>query len=384
MLTDPDNPTLVPAPQSGEARHGADPAAAELEKLRAENAALAKKLESAKSSIAELNTLLESSMARSNALVLDSEVSSLMLEEIFNASHDAIWVLDRDLTIVRVNKRMAELVGHERHELIGRLSSELLVRPPESTPSSVMKKLLQHKASTPIVMDIEAEFRKHGKMSCVLSIALCRDPCAEVLGIVETFTDITARKLAESALQQANEELARLSRTDGLTGLANRRYFNEVLHSEWQRARRDQKPLSLLLTDVDFFKKYNDTYGHQAGDHCLSSVAKALRVPIKRPGDLAARYGGEEFAVILPGTPSDGAQQVAELVRAEVERLGLAHSASTAAGHVTISIGVASVVPDDALSPEDLIKRADEALYRAKASGRNRAVLYDAPPANGA
>jgi diguanylate cyclase (GGDEF)-like protein len=130
------------------------------------------------------------------------------------------------------------------------------------------------------------------------------------------------------------------------------------------------------MADVDFFKRYNDTYGHQPGDLCLSSVAKAIRSQVKRPADLAARYGGEEFAAILPSTDPEGARNVAELIRGEVERLNLPHAASSAADHVTISVGVASLVPRDGVSPDELIRRADEALYRAKKEGRNRTVLH--------
>ena len=244
------------------------------------------------------------------------------------------------------------------------------------TADCALRRLLDGNDPTPIQTDVEVSFGGEGTMSCILSASLSYDPCGEVLGIVEAFTDITARKQAESALQRANEELARLSTTDGLTGLANRRRFDEVLQAEWLKLRREKQYLSLVMADVDFFKRYNDTYGHQPGDICLSSVAKAIRSQLRRPADLAARYGGEEFAAILPSTDPEGARHVAELIRGEVERLNLPHAASSAADHVTISVGVASLVPRDGVSPDELIRRADEALYRAKKEGRNRTVLH--------
>ena len=371
-LTMPTRPHREPCPD------GMDPGtcAAELHRLRSENEDLTKKLDGAQRSVAELNSLFECSVARSNALVLDSEISSLLLEGIFNASHDAIWIVDRDFKIVRVNKKLASLVGQERQELIGRRCHDVITSPRCGTADCALKRLIDGKDRTPILTDVEVSFGGDGTMSCILSASVSYDPCGEVLGIVEAFTDITARKQAELALQRANEELARLSTTDGLTGLANRRRFDEVLQTEWLKLRREKQYLSLVMADVDFFKRYNDTYGHQPGDLCLSSVAKAIRSQVKRPADLAARYGGEEFAAILPGTDPEGARHVAELIRGEVERLALPHAASSAADHVTISVGVASLVPRDGVPPGELVRRADEALYRAKKEGRNRTALH--------
>lgn len=175
---------------------------------------------------------------------------------------------------------------------------------------------------------------------------------------------------SQEQLEHANAELQKLAALDGLTGIANRRRFDETIHTEWQRAQRNKKPLSLLMCDVDHFKKYNDGLGHQAGDLCLKKVAGALTGCLKRPADLAARYGGEEFALVLPDTSIDGALQLAENCRTHVERLELEHPAG---GVVTLSLGVASVVPDNHSTLEQLIARADKALYASKQAGRNRA-----------
>ena len=173
-------------------------------------------------------------------------------------------------------------------------------------------------------------------------------------------------------LEQKNAELARLSTQDGLTGLANRRRLDEVLDSECRRAHREKSPLSLLMTDVDFFKKFNDSYGHQAGDDCLRQVASALALALRRPADVAARYGGEEFAVVLPNTDSAGACKVAEVIRASVEALQIPHAASEDASQVTLSLGVATMELGEDPDPKALIQRADSALYRSKHNGRNR------------
>jgi diguanylate cyclase (GGDEF)-like protein len=175
-------------------------------------------------------------------------------------------------------------------------------------------------------------------------------------------------------LQILNCRLEALSTTDGLTGIANRRCFDKVLTSEWSRAARVGQPLALAMIDVDWFKKYNDHYGHQAGDECLRSVAGFLASRVCRTGDLVARYGGEEFVFITPATDGDNALSMAQKICEAIQSLALPHAMS-AFGCVTISIGVAAMVPEEADAPEILVKAADLALYRAKGQGRNRVVL---------
>lgn len=171
-------------------------------------------------------------------------------------------------------------------------------------------------------------------------------------------------------LAEANRVLQGLVFQDGLTGVANRRRFDEYLLQEWQRMAREQQPLSLILTDIDHFKAYNDTYGHQAGDDCLKQVAQAVESVAKRTADLVARYGGEELAVILPNTALVGALTVAEEIREQVAALHIRHSRGVN-GWVTLSAGVASLIPNPLTSPDFLINSADKALYHAKANGRN-------------
>ena len=177
-------------------------------------------------------------------------------------------------------------------------------------------------------------------------------------------------------LNTANRELQRLSTTDGLTGIANRRLFDELLQHEWRRCARVKKPLSLIMLDIDYFKQYNDTYGHQMGDMCLKAVAGQVVRSASRPGDLAARYGGEEFALVLGETDMDGAKWVANHIRQHVAELKLKH-ASSAFNYVTVSCGVSSVVPNEKLAIETLLKSADHALYLAKREGRDRVLTAD-------
>ncbi len=185
--------------------------------------------------------------------------------------------------------------------------------------------------------------------------------------------EIRDRTAAEAALREANRRLAALSISDPLTGLANRRRFAEILAGEWRRGARRQDPVSLAMIDIDFFKQYNDRYGHPVGDRCLRRVAGALRDSV-RSTDLVARYGGEEFCFILPSTDCESALTVAERGRKAVCCLNEPHVDSTH-GIVTVSIGLSSMIPSDAASFDYLIESADAALYAAKHQGRNRVVI---------
>ena len=175
-------------------------------------------------------------------------------------------------------------------------------------------------------------------------------------------------------LEVANQKLQRLACMDGLTALHNRRHFDESLHRDWKRMMRDKAPLSLILCDIDFFKAYNDTYGHQAGDECLKQVAEILRQSARRSADFVARYGGEEFALILPNTEAIGAIEVAETIRSRMKARGISHLGSEVSQFVTLSLGIASLIPNRLSSAEILVKESDQALYEAKTKGRDRVV----------
>jgi diguanylate cyclase (GGDEF)-like protein len=188
-----------------------------------------------------------------------------------------------------------------------------------------------------------------------------------LIAAVETLRDITAQKQAQSLLES-------LASSDGLTGLANRRSFDDRLAMEVRRATRDRLPLALLMIDIDFFKAYNDRYGHQKGDECLKMVANAIAGTVGRAADFAARYGGEEFAVIMPNTPLGGAMLMAERLECAIAELGVAHEASGIAKHVTLSIGGVVGAGAD-VCVEKIIGSADAALYSAKHQGRNRTIV---------
>ncbi|MEO1691007.1 MAG: diguanylate cyclase [Cyanobacteria bacterium J06631_6] len=194
-------------------------------------------------------------------------------------------------------------------------------------------------------------------------------------GFAMTFRDISDRKQIETTLKKANLRLTYQANIDSLTQIANRRRFDEYITQEWSRCAREREYLSLLLCDVDYFKAYNDTYGHQAGDSCLYEVAKGIERAVKRPADVAFRYGGEEFAVILPHTEGQGAIRVAEEIHEQIQQLRIAHSSSQVSEYVTLSVGISSIIPDTRTSPHNLISAADNALYDAKLKGRNR-VIY--------
>lgn len=218
-----------------------------------------------------------------------------------------------------------------------------------------------------------------------LTEALRREKAAADASNAALAADLERHTLIETDLREAKRraetlaaELETLSALDGLTGIANRRRFDQMLDREWNRGARGSRPLALILCDIDYFKQYNDLYGHQAGDACLRQLATLLQSALRRAGDLAARYGGEEFAVLLPDTPLASATQLADAIREQLRALGIPHDASPLMPVLTASFGVAALIPPRTGQPASLIKAADEALYAAKAAGRNRVMAAGA------
>ncbi len=198
---------------------------------------------------------------------------------------------------------------------------------------------------------------------------------ARVRSALRLKEEMDKRKARERELEERNRLLERLSFLDGLTEIPNRRYFDESLPQEWKRASREGYPVALIMVDIDYFKLFNDLYGHQQGDHCLKSVAGALHCALKRPADFVARYGGEEFIAVLPNTDAQGAQTVAESMRTQVAELAIPHAHSTISDCVSISLGVVAAKSQPGSGPRELIDVVDEALYKAKRGGRNQVVL---------
>lgn len=195
------------------------------------------------------------------------------------------------------------------------------------------------------------------------------------VGIACSFLILHTHRM-ENDLNNARMKIETLANMDGLTNLFNRRYFDAKLEQEFKRLQRSTHPVSLIMADIDCFKLYNDTYGHQAGDDCLKDVAAAFKKSGGRVSDIAARYGGEEFVMLLPNTDQQGARKVAETIRTAIEALAIAHATSSVSGFVTVSIGVATVSPDRSTSPDLLVKLADQALYRSKENGKNQIHMH--------
>ncbi|MBS3027284.1 MAG: diguanylate cyclase [Dolichospermum sp. DET50] len=245
--------------------------------------------------------------------------------------------------------------------------------------SCYMDLLTELQAKANLVVPIEQENSIWG----LLVVYECSNPRKWAKSDINLLTQLTnplvmAIKQAElyQQLEAANQKLQQLASIDSLTQIPNRRSFDEVLEREWQRLQREQAPLSLILCDMDFFKNYNDTYGHQSGDDCLKEVAKILQQAAQRPGDLAARYGGEEFALVLPNTDTAGAVYVAETILSSIRTKNLIHESSKISSYLTLSLGIATIIPQSSSSLTWLIAKADEALYRAKLTGRDRYVTH--------
>lgn len=236
-------------------------------------------------------------------------------------------------------------------------------------------------------VDHEADYRalnRDGKYVWIRDVVhVVRRPDGSVEALVGFMFDISERKHTEQKLLALQRELQDLSFKDGLTGVANRRRFDALLKDEWTRAQNEQRPLSLIMVDIDFFKLYNDRYGHIQGDDCLKRVAAALGEGATRPRDFLARYGGEEFVLVLPETDRQGAERVATRCREALHAQRIPHSASPIAPNVTVSIGVGTLTPGDDDDPLVFVENVDRQLYRAKQAGRDALVVAKGsrPPA---
>lgn len=287
---------------------------------------------------------------------------------------DLVARLGADLRYNYASPASIDILGYRPEELIGLRAGDLVC---PSDKAEWLEALVAAQRDNTAVT--QATYRVLRKDGAIVWIEENRRQLPETSGFILSMRDISRRKEAERLLKQANHRLKIAARRDGLTGTANRRHFDETFDQEFRRARRDGTPLALVMIDTDQFKRFNDIYGHPAGDGCLRSVAFALAETLRRPGDFIARYGGEEFAVLLPNTALQGALTIANTLRKSVEELRIPHEANPG-GVVTVSLGIAVAMPGDGTTrPESLLAVADEALYAAKRQGRNCACFGETP-----
>ncbi|BCS52393.1 diguanylate cyclase [Geobacter sp. SVR] len=298
-----------------------------------------------------------------------AEVQLRLAASVFASTSEGIFVTDANGVIISVNPAFEQITGYSAAEAVGNTPRILKSgKHDQAFYAHIWNSILKEGLWTGEIW----ERRKSGEIYPQdMTISAIRDENGFIRKFAAIFSDITERKKME-------EELRYLSMRDGLTGLFNRRTFDEELENEWRRALRAPAPFSLIILDIDYFKDYNDTYGHQEGDRCLGAVANVVNCAVRRPGDLTARYGGEEFVVLLPMTTSADAAIIAEGIRRDVEALSIGHRTSKVSGVVTASFGVGTVIPTRDRSFTELIRVADHALYVAKSKGRNRIMCHKA------
>ncbi|MGD1716381.1 diguanylate cyclase domain-containing protein [Dapis sp. BLCC M172] len=296
--------------------------------------------------------------------------SRAIISSIVNSSLDGIAALEavrntkngkiEEFRCLLVNPLIAEVFNQETENLIGKLVFKKFIHKIDPNLFSAFVEIVE--TGIPLAKDFTYNNKQEQKWYHFIAVKLGD-------GFAITVRDITARKKLEL-------ELNHLATIDGLTGIANRRTFQETILKEWERCQREKQPLSLILFDLDYFKLYNDFYGHQAGDNCLKQVAEAAKNVLNHSYDLVARYGGEEFVILLPNTNQQGASSIAELIQQAIRKIAIPHEKSQVSSIVSASMGIASIIPSSESSPDALIAMADKALYIAKQEGRNQAIAY--------
>jgi two-component system, cell cycle response regulator len=302
--------------------------------------------------------------------------SRALLSSVLNSSLDGIAAMQavrepttgdiKDFRCLVVNPVIARAFGRRREEMIGKLALKRFLS--RFDPELFDRFIEIVETGEALEQDF---YYPLGESSWYHFVAVKLGD-----GFAITIRDITARKQVELAFQDANQKLELLANLDGLTQVANRRCFNELLQKEWLRLAREQQPLALILFDVDKFKSYNDHYGHLAGDDCLIKIAQTVQQQVRRPADLVARYGGEEFAVLLPNTDLVGGIKVAENIQEGIHNLAIPHEHSHVRNIVTVSLGITAMIPKLDVEPYILVANADKALFQAKEQGRDRFWAY--------
>ena len=321
--------------------------------------------------LSNVNRTLEKADRRAVSDLQRFSVSIRYLSQIVEHAHDGIMATTRDGIVVKWNLAAQKILNLSVEQVVGRSLFDIV----DQHWSTQLKRFYHELIHSGVASsEHEIELTLDGNQSRVLelTLSLIRDDGTSPLGIVVFARDITERKTTENVLEAMRKDLERMSFEDGLTGIANRRMFDLVLDKEWHRMLRSQHPLSLIMIDIDYFKAFNDCYGHLAGDECLKTVAQVLKRQIARSSDLVARYGGEEFVILLPETPEEDvcllAQRCCEAIRAEK----IPNEKSKVSAYVTISAGVCCMIPHSDDASQALLNGADIRLYNAKRLGRNR------------
>ncbi len=282
------------------------------------------------------------------------------------------WKIDwASMTFAYIGPQIEPLLGWSRDSWRS-VEDWALRMHPDDRERVVNFCVTQSQAGVDHEADYRALTRDNGYVWIRDVVHVVRDDQGEVQALIGFMFDISERKKTEERLLALQGELEALSFKDGLTNIANRRRFNASLELEWANARRDQQPLSLLMIDIDFFKQYNDLYGHLRGDQCLVDIAQTLSLALDGPRDLAARFGGEEFVILLPGADADMAWNVAQRCQRLIQKQAITHALSPHDRRLTVSIGVGTITPDEQANPSGFADSIDQQLYAAKNNGRNR------------
>ena len=320
------------------------------------------------------------SLAANNRLIFSGKIGTEIAEKIWSSIKSGLILIDNEGNVLLWNDWMARHSGITAELALSRSLESLF---PDDLPipfKTAIQRVLQHKL--PVVLSnalhrsplplypLPATQDKQERIQQSITLTPIVTSEGNPLCLIQ-IADATLSIKRERVLKSHSERLSKEAVTDALTGANNRRFFDGRLAAEFGRAQRQCAPLSLIMLDVDYFKTYNDEYGHPAGDKALISVVNALKSQLNRPTDVVARYGGEEFAVILPDSKAEGSQIIAEKLRTAVSNLAIPHSESKVADHITISIGIATYQPGTDCNATCFLEMADTALYSAKHGGRN-------------
>jgi len=298
-----------------------------------------------------------------------------ILQSILSASPDPIGMFNENMIYEACNQPFVEALGvTEPKELLGKTLKQVAAQDNYLNYQDSDQQVMQHGRTLRYIRKVERTSGNATWYDVVKSPY--QDPASGTNGVLVIARDVSERFLAEQKLASANQELEKLSFIDGLTKVANRRRFDEQLMTLWRLHVRQQKPLTVMLCDIDYFKDFNDNYGHQKGDDALIQVAQTFSQVLSRKSDFVARYGGEEFAFVLPDTDGEGAQNVALRIHQAVAELDIGHERSLVSDRLTLSIGVVSYIPSNDESASTLVAMADKALYKAKQSGRNQSQFF--------